>query len=167
MLADGEGREIDFKNTVVLLTSNLATDEIVSFCSGDVRPDPEELVEAIRPALRERFKPALLARMTIIPYYPLGPDVLRSIVDLKLGKIVRRLAENARIQLDYTPALADWIAARCTVEETGARNIDHVIQSAVLTGISHEILSRMARDEPIRSVRIDVGDDGGLFHSLD
>jgi len=167
VLADGEGREIDFKNTVVLLTSNLATDEIVSFCSGDVRPDPEELVEAIRPALRERFKPALLARMTIIPYYPLGPDVLRSIVDLKLGKIVRRLAENARIQLDYTPALADWIAARCTVEETGARNIDHVIQSAVLTGISQEILERMARDEPIRSVRIDVADDGGLFHALD
>jgi type VI secretion system protein VasG len=167
VLADGEGREIDFKNTVVLLTSNLATDDIVALCSGDVRPDPDELVEAIRPALRERFKPALLARMTIIPYYPLGPDVLRNIVDLKLGKIVRRLAENARIQLDYTPALADWIAARCTVEETGARNIDHVIQSAVLTGISHEILSRMAHDEPIRSVRIDVGDDGGLTHSLE
>jgi type VI secretion system protein VasG len=167
VLADGEGREIDFRNTVVLLTSNLATDEIVSFCSGDVRPDPEELVEAIRPALRERFKPALLARMTIIPYYPLGPDVLRSIVDLKLGKIVRRLAENARIQLDYTPALADWIAARCTVEETGARNIDHVIQSSVLTGISQEILERMARDEPIRSVRIDVADDGSLFHALE
>ena len=167
VLADGEGREIDFKNTVVLMTSNLASDEIVSFCSGDVRPEPDELVEAIRPALRERFKPALLARMTIVPYYPLPPQVLRNIVDLKLGKIVRRLADNARIQLDYTPALADWIAERCTVEETGARNIDHVIQSAVLTGISSEILGRMARDEPIRSVRIDVGDDGGLFHALD
>jgi len=166
-LADGEGREIDFRNTVVLMTSNLATDEIVSFCSGDVKPEPDELVEAIRPALRERFKPALLARMTIIPFYPLPPEVLRSIVDLKLGKIVRRMAENARIRFDYTPALADWIAERCTVEETGARNIDHVIQAAVLTGVSNEILGRMAKDEPIRSVAIDVAPDGTLFHSLE
>jgi type VI secretion system protein VasG len=166
-LADGEGREIDFRNTVVLMTSNLATDEIVSFCSGDVKPEPDELVEAIRPALRERFKPALLARMTIIPFYPLPPEVLRNIVDLKLGKIVRRMAENARIRFDYTPALADWIAERCTVEETGARNIDHVIQATVLTGVSNEILGRMAKDEPIRSVAIDVAPDGTLFHSIE
>ncbi|HEV7517517.1 MAG TPA: type VI secretion system ATPase TssH [Thermoanaerobaculia bacterium] len=166
-LADGEGREIDFRNTVVLMTSNLATDEIVSFCSGDVKPEPDELVEAIRPALRERFKPALLARMTIVPFYPLPPAVLRNIVDLKLGKIVRRMAANARIRFDYTPALADWIAERCTVEETGARNIDHVIQAAVLTGVSNEILGRMAKDEPIRSVAIDVAPDGTLFHSIE
>jgi type VI secretion system protein VasG len=166
VLADGEGREIDFKNAVLLMTSNLATDEIVAMCSGEARPDPDELVEAIRPVLRERFKPALLARMTIVPYYPLPPATIRSIVDLKLGRIVRRLADNARIELAYTPALADWIAARCTVEETGARNIDHVIQAAVLTGVSSEILGRMARDEPIHSLRIDVGDDGGLTHSL-
>jgi type VI secretion system protein VasG len=93
--------------------------------------------------------------------------VLRNIVDLKLGKIVRRMAANARIRFDYTPALADWIAERCTVEETGARNIDHVIQAAVLTGVSNEILGRMAKDEPIRSVAIDVAPDGTLFHSLE
>jgi type VI secretion system protein VasG len=166
-LADGEGREIDFRNTVLIMTSNLATDEIVAMCGGDVRPEPDELVEAIRPTLRDRFKPALLARMTIVPYYPLGPAVLRNIVDLKLGQIVRRLASNSRIRFDYTPALADWITDRCTVEETGARNIDQVIQAAVLTGVANEILGRMAREEPVRSVHIDVGEDGAPFHTLD
>jgi type VI secretion system protein VasG len=166
-MADGEGREIDFRNTVLIMTSNLATDEIVAMCGGDVRPEPDELVEAIRPTLRDRFKPALLARMTIIPYYPLGPAVLRSIVDLKLGHIVRRLSGNARIRFDYTPALADWIADRCTIEETGARNIDQVIQAAVLTGVANEILGRMAQEEPVRSVRIDIGADGAPYHAID
>ncbi len=167
-LADGEGREIDFKNTVVIMTSNLGDDDIVSMCaSPDVVPEADELVEALRPRLRERFKPALLARMTIVPFYPLSPAVLRGIVDLKLGKIVRRMAGNARIDFSYTPAVADWISARCTVEETGARNIDHVIQSAVLTGVSTEILGRMAREEPIRSVRLDVGEAGDLVHVLE
>jgi len=166
VLADGEGREIDFKNTVVIMTSNLADDEIVAMCAGEVRPDSDELVEAIRPRLRERFKPALLARMAIVPFYPLSGEVLRSIVDLKLGRIARRLAANARIQLSTTAALADWIAARCTVEETGARNIDHVIQGTVLAGIAQEILGRMARDEPIRRAEIDVAADGSLIHSL-
>ena len=105
--------------------------------------------------------------MTIVPFVPLSPVVLRGIVDLKLGKIVRRMAGNARIDFSYTPAVADWISARCTVEETGARNIDHVIQSAVLTGVSTEILGRMAREEPIRSVRLDVGEAGDLVHVLE
>jgi type VI secretion system protein VasG len=166
-MADGDGREIDFRNTVLIMTSNLATDEIVAMCGGDVRPEPDELIEAIRPTLRDRFKPALLARMTIIPYYPLGPAVLRNIVDLKLGHIVRRLSSNARIQFGYTPALADWIAERCTIEETGARNIDQVIQAAVLTGVANEILGRMAQEEPVRSVRIDVGADGAPFHAIE
>jgi type VI secretion system protein VasG len=159
VLADGEGREIDFKNTVILMTSNLASDALVEMCAGEVLPEPDELVEALRPQLRERFKPALLARMTIIPYYPLGPEVLRRIVDLKLGQVVRRLAANARIELSYEEALGDWIAERCTVEETGARNIDAILQGQVLPRLSTEILERMAREEPIRSIRLDV--DGG------
>ncbi len=167
-LADGEGREIDFKNTVVIMTSNLGDEDIVAMCSQpDVTPEPDELVEALRPRLRERFKPALLARMTIVPFVPLSPDTLRGIVDLKLHKIVRRMAANARIDFTYTPAVADWIAARCTVEETGARNIDHVIQAAVLTNVSTEILGRMAREEPIRSVRLDVGEAGELTHAIE
>jgi type VI secretion system protein VasG len=165
-LADGEGREIDFKNTVLVMTSNLASDSIVEMCSADDEVEPDEIVEAIRPVLRERFKPALLARMAIVPYLPLGPEVLRRIVDLKLGTIVKRLAMNARIDFGYSEQVADWIAERCTVEETGARNIDYIIQAEVLPGVSTEILERMARDEPIRSIRIDLGPEDELTHEF-
>ncbi len=158
-LADGEGRDIDFKNTVLVMTSNLATETIVDMCSGDPKPEPDELVEAIRPELSDRFKPALLARMTIVPFYPLGADTMRSIVDLKLGAVAKRLQDSAKINFETTEGLADWIADRCTVEETGARNVEHVIQNQVLPGVSNEILSRMAEDQPIKKISIDVGDD--------
>ena len=166
-LADGEGREIDFKNTVLVLTSNLASEVLVEMCAAEVEAEPEELVEAIRPTLRERFKPALLARMTIVPYIPLGPEVLRRIVDLKMGAIVKRLRKNAHIELSYTEALADWIAERCTVEETGARNIDHIIQAEVLPGVSTEILERMALDQPIQTIRLDLDADQRLIHDIE
>jgi type VI secretion system protein VasG len=158
-LSDGEGRDIDFKNTVLVMTSNLATETIVDFCSGDTRPEPDELVEAIRPELSERFKPALLARMTIVPFYPLDAETMRRIVDLKLGAVAKRLKDSAKIDFESTEALADWIADRCTVEETGARNVEHVIQNQVLPSVSNEILSRMAEDQPIKKIFIDVGDD--------
>ncbi|MEM7351086.1 MAG: type VI secretion system ATPase TssH [Acidobacteriota bacterium] len=166
-LADGEGREIDCKNTVIIMTSNLASDDIVEMCAGDVEPEADELVEAIRPALRERFKPALLARMTIVPYVTLGPEVLRRIVDLKLGQIVDRLQQGPGIELGYTQDVAEWIAERCTVEETGARNIDHIIQSDVLPGVSTEILERMARGEPIASIQLDLDADDRLTHEFE
>ena len=158
-LADGEGRDIDFKNTVLVMTSNISTDTIVEMCSGEPWPEPDELVEAIRPELSERFKPALLARMTIVPFYPLNAETMRRIVDLKLAGVATRLRETAKIELSTTPGLADWIADRCTVEETGARNVEHVIQNQVLPGVSKEILSRMAEDQPINRISIDVGDD--------
>ncbi len=167
MLADGEGREIDFKNTVLVMTSNLASDVLVEMCSADVEAEPDELVEAIRPSLREHFKPALLARMTIVPYLPLDPESLRRIVDLKLSSIVDRLRGNAYIELSYSEGLADWIAERCTVEETGARNIDHIIQAEVLPGVSTEILERMARDQPIRSIRLDIDAEEQLIHEIE
>ena len=166
-LADGEGREIDFKNTVLILTSNLASDAIAEMCAGDVDPEVDELVEAIRPTLRERFKPALLARMTLVPYLTLAPEVMRRIVDLKLTKIVERLRANADIELSYTEDVAEWIAERCIVEETGARNIDHIIQADVLPGVSTEILERMARDEPIRAIRLDLDAGDRLTHEFE
>lgn len=162
MLSDGEGREIDFKNTVVMMTSNLASDTIMEMSAGDVKAAPDELIEAIRPQLRDRFKPALLARMTIVPFYPITPEIMRRIVDLKLAKVGERLMANARVTLRTTPGLADWIAERCTVEETGARNVDQVIAGQVLPRISGEILGRMAREEPVRTISIDVGADGVL-----
>ncbi len=167
-LADGEGREIDFKNTVLVMTSNLASDTIVEMCSDEeAMPEAEELIEAIRPELRERFKPALLARMTIVPYFPIASTVMRRIVDLKLQSLARRLAANAKIELVVGENLGDWIAERCTVEETGARNIDHIIQGEVLPGISTEILTRMARDEVIQRITLNVDDNGAVVYELE
>ncbi len=162
MLADGEGREIDFQNTVMILTTNLGTDVIMEMCAAGER-SVEELVEAIRPALREHFKPALLARMTIVPYYPITPEIMRKIVDLKLAQGGASASPRTpRSSCVTTPALGDWIAERCTVEETGARNVDQVISGQVLPRISNEILTRMAKDEPVGRVKADVGEDGGL-----
>jgi type VI secretion system protein VasG len=167
-LADGEGREIDFKNTVLVMTSNLASDTLVEMCADEeALPEADELVEAIRPELRERFKPALLARMSIVPYLPIGSTVMRRIVDLKLQSLARRLATNARIELVVGEGLGDWIAERCTVEETGARNIDHIIQGEVLPGISTEILTRMARDEVIQRITLNVDDNGAVVYELE
>lgn len=165
MLSDGEGREIDFKNTLLILTSNLASDAIMEMSAGGA--SPEDLIEGIRPALRERFKPALLARMTIVPYFPISPESMRRIVDLKLAKVAARLAGNARVTLETTPALGDWIAERCTVEETGARNVDQIISGQLLPRISTEILSRLAKDEPVSTVKADVGEDGALTFSFE
>src|SRR5262249_14618057 len=92
MLSDGEGRIIDFKNTVVLATSNLATDAITQICEGGARrPEMSEVMDVIRPQLSKHFRPALLARMTVLPYYPISPDAMRNIVDLKLGRLARRI----------------------------------------------------------------------------
>ncbi|HNX50188.1 MAG TPA: type VI secretion system ATPase TssH, partial [Thermoanaerobaculaceae bacterium] len=165
MLSDGEGREIDFKNTLLILTSNLASDAIMEMAAGGATP--EDLLEGIRPALRERFKPALLARMTIVPYLPISPENMRRIVDLKLAKVAERLAGNARVALETTPALGDWIAERCTVEETGARNVDQVIAGQVLPRISTEILSRMAREEPVGRIRVDANEGGELTFAFE
>ncbi len=167
VLADGEGREIDFRNTVLMMTSNLASEAIAELCGGEVVPESEELLEAIRPQLRERFKPALLARMTIVPFFPIGPDVMRRIVDLKMRTVAERLAINARITLNAGSEVADWIAARCTSEETGARNVDAVIQGLVLPMVSHEILTRMATGQPTRTITIGVGGEGELTYCYD
>ena len=106
MLEDGEGREIDFKNTVILLTSNVGTDTIMKLCADpETRPEPEGLVEALRPELLKVFKPAFLGRMIIVPYYPITDDVMRKIIELQLGRIGQRLAENHGAEFTYDEAV--------------------------------------------------------------
>ncbi|MFC1889797.1 AAA family ATPase [Thermodesulfobacteriota bacterium] len=155
MLSDGEGRVIDFKNTVVFMTSNLASDVIMEMCSGEESPDMDELTGAIRPILSAHFKPALLARMTIVPFYPIGKDAMKEIVKLKIGQLVNRLAESHRMTLEYDPKVIEQIATRCTEVETGARNIDHIMQGTLLPRISTEILERMSTG-PLPD-RLDLG----------
>ena len=162
ILSDGEGREINFRNTVVFLTSNLALDVITELCSGDERPDPAVMMAAVRPILSNHFKPALLARMTVIPFYTLPKDALRGIVDLKLKKVINRMAANNKIALEITPPARDAITARCTEVETGARNIDFILKGTVLPLLSNSLLESMAKNTNPTKAKLDV-DAAGEF----
>ena len=161
MLEDGEGREIDFKNTVILLTSNVATDTIMKLCADpETLPSPEGLTEAIRPELIKTFKPALLGRMVVVPYYPISDSVMRQIIKLQLGRIARRLEENHGAEFSYDEAVVNEVGSRCKEVESGARNADHILTRSLLPEMSGEFLSRMASGETIKRVHVGVGDAG-------
>ncbi len=161
-LSDGEGREIDFKNTIIFLTSNLATDVITEMTSGDTPLPPEVIMNAVRPILNNHFKPALLARMTVVPYMTLSQDILSDIVVLKMNKLARRMAETHKMRLTYSDTVVQQIAARCTEVETGARNIDHIMNGTVLPQMSKEILSRMTDEAMPASVHLDINQEGNF-----
>ena len=166
MLADGEGRQIDFRNTIIFLTSNLATDQIIHLGQMTPRPSAEQITEAIRPILSKHFKPALLARMQIVPFFPLFGEVLGSIVRLKLDKVVARLWSVHRIRLDYTDDVVTQIAARCTEVETGARAIDHIVNRTLLPEIATEVLSRLADESLPDRLTIGVADSGEFDYTF-
>ena len=167
VLSDGEGRQIDFKNTIVVLTSNLATDVITEMGSLPEKPGTDEMVAGCRPILSAHFKPALLARMQIVPFYPLIGDPLEKIVRLKLNKIGKRLRENQKLELGYSDEVVASIAARCTEVETGARNIDHIINRTVLPELSTELLTQMgAEDTDFTRVDIGMGEGGTFSYAL-
>jgi len=166
-LSDGEGREINFKNTIVFLTSNLATDTITELGLRDPKPSIEELTEAIRPQLSRHFKPALLARMQIVPFYPLAGEVMQGIARLKLDKVGKRMAASQKMAFNYTDAVVEQIAARCTEVETGARNVDHIINRTLLPQISTEILTRLGAEEELTGLTIDIGADGDFTYTFD
>ena len=143
ILNDGEGREIDFKDTVIFLTSNLATDVIMAACDDPEKPAIDDLVAVIRPILSKHFKPALLARMTIVPFFPISQEALRDIATIKLNKVRERMRATHKMDLVFTDAVITAIAERCTEPETGARNIDHIIAGNLLPRISTEVLTRL------------------------
>jgi type VI secretion system protein VasG len=162
MLSDGEGRIIDFKNTVLFLTSNLASDVISQLCSGAERPPLETVNAAIRPILSHHFKPALLARMTVVPFYTLDQSFIREIVVLKLERLSTRLAESHKMKLTYSPGVIDQITQRCTEVETGARNIDHIMNGTILPQMSREILARLGEGAMSSEVSMDMAEDGSF-----
>ncbi len=159
-LSDGEGREVDFKDTVIFLTSNLATDVLTEAGMSETPPDAETLATMIRPILSAHFKPALLARMTIVPFYPLKPDVLQMITRLKLGKLTKRLRETHGITAEIDAAVVAAIAARCTEVETGARNVDHIIRGSLLPRMSRQLLERMGAGPMPATLRVTLSSDG-------
>lgn len=160
ILNDGEGREIDFKNTVMFLASNLATDIITEACADGDRPDMDELVSLIRPKLSAHFKPALLARMTILPFYTINQEAMKMITDLKLNKIVKRMDSTHGLQLKFDASVTQAIADRCKEVETGARNIDHIIRGNLLPQMSTQLLQKMSEGELPATLTVGVGEKG-------
>jgi type VI secretion system protein VasG len=165
-MEDGEGREIDFKNAIIILTSNAATDTLVKLCADpETAPAPEALIQALKPELNKIFKPAFLGRTVIIPYFPIADAALREIIRLKLAKIQRRLAETHRVTLQYDDALVEEVARRCTEVESGARNVDNILTNTLLPEISTRLLSAIAERQRPKAVSIGIGENGAFVYT--
>jgi type VI secretion system protein VasG len=166
-MRDGEGRDIDFKNTLILMTSNAGTDTIHRLCADpETVPDAAGLAEALRPELLKVFKPAFLGRVTLVPYFPLGEGVMRQIIELQLGRVARRVRENYRAKFSYSPELVASVAERCKEVESGARNVDHIISRTLLPELAAEFLGRMAQGRPIGAVHVTVNDAAGFRYEI-
>jgi type VI secretion system protein VasG len=159
-LSDGEGRVIDFRNTVILLTSNLGSELMTEMCMRPPPPTRKQVMDAMRPILVKHFKAALLARMTVVPYFPLSGDAMRQIVDLKLGQLKQRMLETHRVELEVTDKVAKQIVERCSEVETGARNIDHILSRTLLPLLSRAMLSRMTEGPLPPMMQLDLTDQG-------
>jgi len=165
-MEDGEGREIDFKNTIIILTSNAGTDTLMKLTADpETMPSPDGLVKALKPELNKIFKPAFLGRLVIIPYFPIRDEALKRIIVLKLGKIQRRLQETHRIALTYADPLIDEVARRCTEVESGARNVDNILTNTLLPEVSRQILSRMAERQGLAPIHVNIGEGGSFVYS--
>jgi type VI secretion system protein VasG len=167
-LQNDDGEEVNFKNTIVLLTSNVGTDVIAKACADpDTIPDPAGLNEILRPALLKSFKPALLGRMTVVPYFPLSEPVLKQIVELQLRKIGERLKTNHKAAFAFDPAVVTTIVARCKEVESGARNVDHILTGTLLPTVSREILTRMAEGRSVGRVHVGVNGSGEFTFAVE
>ena len=166
-MEDGEGRQIDFKNTVILLTTNAGTETIMTLTADpETMPAQEGLAKALKPELDKTFKPAFLGRLVIIPYYPVRDENLKKIVRLKLGKIERRMRETQRVALVYDDTLVDAVAARCTEVESGARNVDNILTNSMLPELSRLLLEAIAGGTRPGAVRISVDENGELAYEV-
>jgi len=157
ILRDGEGRDIDFKNTVIIMTSNTASEQIEKLClDKDTRPTPEGMVDSISATLRETYKPAFLGRLNVIPYYSLDEDVLEKITHIQLNNIKQRVQENYHIPLTYTDGLVKHITSQCQKSDTGARQIHALLINTLLPCLSEKILSHLATDKPLTSIKVGI-----------
>jgi type VI secretion system protein VasG len=166
-MEDGEGRAIDFRNTIIILTTNAGTDTIMKLSADpETAPSHEGLVKALKPELDKTFKPAFLGRMVIIPYFPVRDENLKQIVRLKLGKIQRRLQETHRVSLTFDEALVDGVAARCTEVESGARNVDNILTHTLLPEISVRLLEQMVAGNSVSAIHVSTGEDGAFTYDM-
>ncbi|KUP94257.1 type VI secretion system ATPase TssH [Tritonibacter horizontis] len=167
VMEDGEGRVIDFKNTLILLTTNAGSDMVMDMCSDpDLLPESEGLAKALRDPLLKVFPPALLGRMVTIPYYPLSPNMIAEITKLQLGRIQKRVESSHNVPFSYTDAVVDTIVERCQELESGGRMIDAIVTNSMLPDISNEFLRRLMEGAEVKTVAIDVA-DGEFTYSFD
>ena len=181
VLEDGEGRKVDFKNTLILLTSNIGSEMIMKHCANktgqhtgtemnpevDPEMDPEMDMDALKPLLipelQRRFKPAFLGRMQVVPYYPIGDEIMRLIIRLKLDRIKTRMRESRNIEFSYGDDLVENIGARCTEVDSGARNVDHILTDGLLPELSRRLLEKMAGDVGVDRVKVCMSRQGFAF----
>ncbi len=165
-MEDGEGRSIDFKNTIIILTSNAATDTLMKLTADkETMPDSDGLAAAIKPELNKIFKPAFLGRLIVVPFFPVRDEALKQIIRLKISKIQRRLQENHKIAFTYDDAVLEEVAKRCTEVESGARNVDNILTNTMLPEISRQVLARMAEETPSERVNVGVSSEGQFTYS--
>jgi type VI secretion system protein VasG len=161
-MEDGEGRFIDFKNTLIILTTNAGTDLIAGLCKDpDLMPDPEGMAKALRPALLKVFPPALLGRMVAIPYYPLSDEMLGQIVRLQLNRIKKRVEARYKIPFTYSEDVVKLVVSRCTESESGGRMIDAILTNTMLPDLSKTFLLGMMEGKDVKGVKVSVAD--GVF----
>jgi type VI secretion system protein VasG len=154
-MEDGEGRLIDFKNTLILLTSNVGSELIINMCKDpELMPDPEGIAKALREPLLKTFPAALLGRMVTIPYYPLSDEMIGNIARLQLGRVTRRIADNHKVPFTFDEAVVKLIVSRCTEIESGGRMIDAILTNTLLPRISLEILTRLMEGRPVAKVAV-------------
>lgn len=169
VMDDAEGREIDFKNTIIILTSNVGSSQMMQAClnkSGDELPTPEELEALIRPQLMKAFKPAFLGRLKVIPFYPIPDDVLVQIIELKLKRIQKRISVNHKADFSHDEALVEAVLARCTEVDSGARNVDHILNGTLLPEIAESVLARMAEGAAIAKIKVSANKQGQFRYTV-
>jgi len=166
---DAEGRPIDFRNTIIILTSNVGSQAIMQAClnkPAEELPDTDALAELLRPTLYKAFKPAFLGRMKVVPYYPISDDVLAEIITLKLGRIRDRVAINHKATFQWDSALVESVLARCTEVDAGARAVDHILNGTLLPQIAESVLTRMAEGDSVEKIKVGVGKNGEFKYRI-
>ena len=167
ILKDGQGRDIDFKNTLIIMTSNAGTDTIEKLCRNATElPEPDELAKALRPALLDYFKPAFLGRVVTVPFFPLPPEILREIVVISLKRIAKRVEGSYGASFEWDEALLDRLVSRCTEVESGARNIENILKRGMLADLAQQILELRAEGKTVQGVMVTAGEEKDYAISL-
>jgi type VI secretion system protein VasG len=164
---DAEGREIDFRNTIIIATANAGSATIMQAClNQETLPQPEELEALLRPQLVKHFKPAFLGRVKVVPYYPIADAVLSGIITLKLARIAQRILAHHHAEFTYDASLVNAVLARCTELDSGARNVDHILNGTLLPEIAQAVLEKMAQEEPITQIKVGANSKGQFKYTV-